>query len=292
MSAGERLALVTIAHGRHAHLAAQVEHLARGTRRPDRHVVVSMADEQIAPLLSGVPDTDVLSVDADPARLPLAAARNAGATAALDGGADSLMFLDVDCLPGVRLLERYAQVTSSAADSDGLTPVIWSGPVHYLPALERGEASYSATDLALSRPHPARPVPDGDRLLDEPRLELFWSLSFALTAATWQRLGGFCEDYVGYGAEDTDLARVLGRESGRLTWVGGATAYHQHHPTSTPPVQHVAPIVRNANVFHRRWGDYPMLGWLREFESQGLVRHDERTGEWSVCQDTRAVTTL
>lgn len=288
MSTGGRVALVTIARGRHAHLTAQVAHLGRGARRPDRHIVVSMGDDEIAPLLSDVPDTDVLRIDADPTRLPLAAARNAGAAAALADGADSLVFLDVDCLPGRRLIERYARVTSATDDCDGpgeAMPVIWSGPVHYLPPLEQGRTSYTDTDLAMSRPHAARPVPEDDRLLDEPRLELFWSLSFALTATTWHRLGGFCEDYVGYGAEDTDLARVLRREGGRLTWVGGATAYHQHHPTTVPPIQHVAPIVRNANVFHRRWGDYPMLGWLREFEASGLVTHDEVSGDWSVSED-------
>ncbi|WP_375545594.1 galactosyltransferase-related protein [Janibacter hoylei] len=26
---------------------------------------------------------------------------------------------------------------------------------------------------------------------------------------TWSRIGGFCEDYVGYGGEDTDFGRLL-----------------------------------------------------------------------------------
>ena len=288
MTVGPRLTLVTIAHGRHDHLSAQVAHLARGTRRPDQHVVVSMGDPAIAPLLSGAPRTHVVAIDADPAGLPLAAARNAGAAAALDDGADTLMFLDVDCLPGTRLVERYAQVAAPRQDP---TPVIWSGPVHYLPPPRVSGTAYTDTDLATSTPHPARPVPVDDRVMDEPRLELFWSLSFALSASTWDRLGGFCEDYVGYGAEDTDLARVLGRAGGRLRWVGGATAYHQYHPTSTPPIQHVDPIVRNANVFHRRWGDYPMLGWLQEFEARGLVRHNDISGDWSVCDGVSVVTT-
>ena len=282
MSRRGRLAVVTIAHGRHEHLLAQVEHLARSARRPDRHVVVAMADDEIAPLLSGARGTDVVTLQADPASLPLAAARNIGAAAALDDGADALVFLDVDCLPGPRLVERYEQVATGPIDP---APVVWGGPVHYLPPLAVGKSSYTARDLADSRPHPARPMPADDAIVDEPRLELFWSLSFALRAPTWKLLGGFCEEYVGYGAEDTDFARVLGGAGGRLTWVGGATAYHQHHPTSTPPVQHVASIVRNANVFHDRWGDYPMLGWLREFEVRGLAHHDDATHRWSVSSD-------
>ncbi|MEV8529436.1 DUF6381 family protein [Streptomyces sp. NPDC052000] len=77
----------------------------------------------------------------------------------------------------------------------------------------------------------------------DPRL--FWSLSFALTAATWERVGGLCEDYTGYGAEDTDFAaRATSRGVG-LWWVGGAPAYHQYHPTHSPPVQHLDDILRD-----------------------------------------------
>ena len=276
-TARRNTALITIARGRHTHLAAQLAHLHRGTRLPDLHVVVSMGDDGIEPVVAGAPATDVVLIDADPAALPLAAARNAGAAAALQSGAQTLVFLDVDCLPGARLIERYEQVTSRPT---GAGPTVWSGPVHYLPALPPDRAAYNDAELTQSRPHPARPAPPGDDLALEPRLELFWSLSFALTADDWTRLGGFCEAYVGYGAEDTDLARTLGRAGGSLIWVGGATAYHQHHPTSSPPLQHVAAIVRNANIFHGRWGDHPMLGWLREFQSRGLVSLDPATGDW------------
>ena len=84
-------------------------------------------------------------------------------------------------------------------------------------------------------------------------------------------LGGFCEDYAGYGAEDTDLAFAARAAGMPLTWVGGAHAWHQHHPTQDPPTGHVRDIVRNARVFHRRWGCWPMVGWLTAFAEAGLV---------------------
>lgn len=273
----DRVALITIAHGRHTHLRAQVQRLGVGTRRPDRHVVVAMGDAQIAGLLADQPDTDVIQLDADPAALPLAAARNIGAGAALAGGAESLIFLDVDCLPGDHLVQRYAAVTRRRTGK----PQLWCGPVHYLPALQAGQSAYDDRDLAASRPHPARPAPAADQTIDEPRLELFWSLSFSMTAGHWREIGGFCENYVGYGAEDTDFARSVGAVGGGMTWVGGAVAYHQYHPTSSPPVQHLDDILRNAELFARRWGDYPMLGWLRQFESMGLVQRDPQTGTWA-----------
>jgi hypothetical protein len=56
--------------------------------------------------------------------------------------------------------------------------------------------------------------------------------------------------------------------------VGGAHAFHQFHPTADPPVQHVDDIVRNARVFHRRWGWWPMQGWLAGFEQAGMISRD------------------
>jgi len=47
-----------------------------------------------------------------------------------------------------------------------------------------------------------------------------------------------------------------------LGWVGGARAYHQHHPVSSPPVEHLDDILRNGRLFHERWGEWPMTGWL------------------------------
>jgi hypothetical protein len=113
-------------------------------------------------------------------------------------------------------------------------------------------------------------------------LRLFWSLSFALHASDWVSLGGFCEDYVGYGGEDTDFGQRLGAANGTLLWVGGAAAYHQHHPSQSPPVQHLDAIVANANRFHRRWGWFPMEGWLERFAAMGLAEVEGSSGEWRV----------
>jgi GT2 family glycosyltransferase len=94
----------------------------------------------------------------------------------------------------------------------------------------------------------------------------------------WARVGGFCEEYVGYGAEDTDFGQRAAAAGVRLDWIGGAHAYHQFHPTSDPPVQHVDDVVANARIFFRRWGWWPMSGWLTAFEDLGLVRYDPADG--------------
>ena len=147
------------------------------------------------------------------------------------------------------------------------------------PPATRG--GYPLTRLAaLARAHPARPVPAEDALETGGDHALFWTLSFAVTAATWRRIGGFCEDYVGYGGEDTDYGQLARRAGVDLAWVGGAWAFHQHHPTATPPVQHLDDILRNAAIFKRRWGWWPMAGWLAEFACRGLARHDPAADRW------------
>ena len=78
------------------------------------------------------------------------------------------------------------------------------GPVTY--QTPPGANGYPVVLERLTNPHPARPAPaDGD-VVASTDYELFGSLSFALTASTWRRIGGFHERYRGYGAEDTDFA--------------------------------------------------------------------------------------
>ena len=270
-----RSAVITIARGRHDHLRRQRAGLARSSTPPDAHMIVAMGDPALAESLERGPvPTRVLGIDAPPGEeLPLAAARNAGAAAAIADGAELLVFLDVDCIPSPALMSRYAATATHPAHADALL----CGPVAYLPPA--GATGYDLDRLdALAAPHAARPRPvDGEVLVAEDR-RLFWSLSFAVRASTWAKCGGFCAEYVGYGGEDTDFAELAHSAGIGMRWVGGATAHHQHHPVSAPPVEHVASIVRNARIFHRRWGWWPMTGWLEAFAERGLVDFDADAG--------------
>ncbi|WP_051794749.1 glycosyltransferase family 2 protein [Streptomyces sp. NRRL S-87] len=268
-----RLAVITLVAGRHRHLALQQAALSRADRVPDLYVVVTMDDPAAAAIAArGRPAATVVPVAVPRSgRLPLAAARNAGARRALALGADVLVFLDVDCVPGPTSVARYAEAATDGA--------LLCGTVAYLPPPPGG--GYRLADLhELAAPHPGRPVPEPDRVLTGGDPDLFWSLSFALTAATWRRIGGFCEKYTGYGGEDTDFARLAQRAGVDLCWLGGAPAYHQYHPVENPPVGHLDDILRNGALFHRRWGRWPMEGWLRAFARMGLVRFDTAAGVW------------
>ncbi|MCW2621188.1 MAG: sugar transferase [Frankiales bacterium] len=265
-----RAALITLAHGRHDHLALQAAAVGAGTRAPDPYVVVAMADPALDGVVTGA---DVVHVRRDRDALPLAEARNAGAARARAMGAELLVFLDVDCVPAAGMLARYAEAAAQ-------TPGVLLGPVGYLPP--RPVGGYDLTGLhECARPHPARPVPREGELAPVTDPDLFWSLSFAMRSSDWSAVGGFCEGYRGYGGEDTDFAQQVVRADLPLIWVGGAWAYHQHHDDGADPADHLDDILRNATLFHRRWGRWPMSGWLTDFAARGLAHYDAGRQEWA-----------
>ncbi|HWM16059.1 MAG TPA: galactosyltransferase-related protein [Microbacterium sp.] len=267
-----RVAVITIAHGRHEHWRVQCEALARSSRLPDEYVLVTMGDPELA-REARARGARVIELDTTSAELPLARARNVGAAAALSAGAHVLIFLDVDCVPGSDLVRAYTQAATDPSTKDHLL----SGPVTYLDPPPDGGYDLSRLD-ELDRPHPDRPAPAPDENVANGSHDLFWSLSFTVAANTWMRCGGFHEGYVGYGGEDTDFAWTARARGIPMTWIGGARAYHQYHSIEAPPRRHRQAIVRNATLFHSRWGSWPMRGWLDAFVQEGLVSYTDDEG--------------
>lgn len=266
-----KVAVVTIAAGRVEHLRRQLRGLGRSTHLHE-HYVVAMGDHAVIDALTATPSHALWMDTRRP--LPLAAARNFGADVAISAGAELLVFLDVDCIPAPELLDRYVTAAHRVRH-----PALLCGPVTYLPPPPpRG---YDIKDLPrVVSPHPARPAPDDGAVVEETNYDLFWSLSFAVTTETWLRVGGFCTDYAGYGGEDTDYAMKARSVHTAMYWVGGAHAFHQYHPVSDPPLEHVDDILANAETFFRRWGWWPMQGWLDAFAEKGLISYDDVDRRW------------
>ncbi len=196
--------------------------------------------------------------------LPLAAARNRAA--ALASG-EFLAFLDVDCIPHPDYL---AQLIPAVERTKGIV----MGDVRYLPkgsALDSWTFESLAADAII---HPRRPEIPADKDIIPLAYPLFWSLTFALRSTEFARLGGFDESYVGYGGEDTDFS-FSARKAGVPLFACGARAYHQYHPSYSPPFNHLEDIVINANHFYRKWRMWPMEGWLRKFEEGGYIAWDK-----------------
>ena len=252
------VSVLTIVRGREGHLANLIAGLERQTRRPDELVIAWM---QAAPGV--VPETTFpirhVIVEGEP--MPLATARNRAAAAAMG---NDLLLLDVDCIPSPSLVARYV-ATADIAD-------VRLGDVLYLPpegAIDPGEFD------RIGVRHPAKPVLGDDEVRAVPDHGELWGLSFALSAATWRAAGGMDERYVGYGGEETDFAARLAAAGATMAWVGGARAYHQHHPIHVPPLQHFDAILRNARLFRSIWGRWCMDYWLGQFADRGLIRIDD-----------------
>jgi GT2 family glycosyltransferase len=257
-----RVAIITIVSGRREHLVRQHRGLGRSTTPVDGYIVVGMNDATLSEWRPDHAPQPALEVFRSQHPLPLAAARNAGARRAIQDGAELLVFLDVDCIPSRDLVARYVAAAERHPDA------LLSGAVGYLGEDESEPAHFHGFRARL---------PDGETAPADPRL--FWSLNFAATTATWRSIGGFCEDYSGYGGEDTDFAMLAMLAGVESLWVGGAEALHQFHPVSDPPVEHLDDILSNGERFAARWGFWPMEGWLREFEGLGLVTRD--AGGWA-----------
>ncbi|GAA1801521.1 glycosyltransferase [Nesterenkonia flava] len=286
-----RTIVITTLHRRHDHLQRQREGLARSTRLPDEHVLVAMDDDGVAAAAANTQEQlsscalSVLPLPRHKNGLPLAQARNLGTRESGHHPDDLLIFLDVDCIPVPELVAGYQEAVQQRPDD------LLCGPVAYLP--QGTIEDYRTEHLAgLAEPHPARPAPEPGALETGEDYNLFWSLSFALRREVFERIAGFDEAYVGYGAEDTDFAWRARQHEVDLTWVGSARAFHQYHPVSRPPVEHLDDILRNGRRFARTWGTWPMHGWLEEFESQGLIYREgevRRSSDGDHHTDSRAV---
>ncbi|MBE7212393.1 MAG: glycosyltransferase [Gluconacetobacter diazotrophicus] len=257
-----RVSVLTLVRGRDDRLRRVMDGLNRQTRQPDELVVAHMQERPPA----GMPDMPfpVRCVRIDGEELRLAAARNAAAAAA---GGGALVFLDVDCIPHGRLVAGYLAALDTAPTA------LLLGEVRYLPRV-LPERLDDAVLAELGARHPARPAVPERGLVAEPDHGQLWGLSFALSRATWNRVGGMDERFVGYGGEETDLAARLAETGVAAFWAGGALAFHQHHPVHAPPLNHFGSILRNATLFRERHGRWCMRYWLDGFAAMGLIRLD------------------
>jgi len=256
------VSVLTLVKNRSTHLQRLVEGLGRSAVAPRELLVVDMSDNPVVVEPTPAFPTTIIRLLTD--GLPLAQARN---LAARHARGSRLLFLDVDCIPSAGLVGR---INDQLADQDALicASVGYLGPEDVADGWTEDRLSSVATS------HPVRAFPQvGLRV--EPNAGLFWSLTFGIRKDTFKKLGGFDEQFSGYGAEDTDFGFRC-RDAGLpLIFSGGPGAFHQHHGVFDPPLQHFEDIVLNARRFHDRWSVWPMEGWLRAFETLGLTAFDD-----------------
>ena len=264
------VSVCTLAFGRGNHLTNLVRGLLEQDCAPDELVIAVMQQTAYELPETPFPVRQVLLEDHG---IPLAAARNRAAT---EARGELLVFLDVDCIPAPGLIADYLRV---AETHDG----VFMGEVAYLPK----DATEQGIDFALfdrlGVKHSERAGAPEAEIMACRDYRCFWSLNFAMSAQSFERVGGFDEQYCGYGGEDTDFGRMVVTSDLPLWWVRGAKAYHQYHPHHMPPVHHLDSVLANAHRFLDKWGEPTMQHWLRAFVLMGLI---ERRGDrWVKLRD-------
>ena len=269
------ISVLTPVRDRTGHLANLVAGLDRAEGTHSFELLVGwMGGDDPRPALERARGFQARAIEIDGEELPLARARNELADAA---SGSLLVFLDIDCVPAAGLLAAYAKALRK---HDALA----IGETRYLPRGFRAEGADERSLRRAARPHPERVglFPDPGEVRIGGAHEFFWSLSFAVRRETFlERTGGFDEAYRGYGIEDTDFAMRAARAGVPLAWVGGALAFHQHHPPTRLRPEGVPALVENVRRYRERWGEWPAKGWLEELAATGLVDWDESAGTLS-----------
>jgi GT2 family glycosyltransferase len=275
------VSVLTPVRDRTEHLANLVAGLRRADGAPSFELLVGwMGGEDPRPALGRARGFEARAIEIEGEELPLARARNELADAA---AGSVLVFLDVDCVPSAGLLASYAKALRK---HDALA----IGETRYLPQGFRADGAEERSLRRAARAHPERVglFPGPGEVRSGGDHHLFWSLSFAVRRDTFrERIGGFDEAYRGYGIEDTDFAMRAARADRPLAWVGGALAFHQHHPPTRLRPEGVPALVENVRRYRDNWGEWPARGWLEELSATGLIDWDEEAGTLSP-RDSRA----
>ncbi len=258
------LSVIIIFSGRHQHLINTLKNLATGTQLPDEVIIVEMAKTKLSLPNSILEIEHLLISDFKPSALPIAKARNLGA---INAAFKTLVFLDVDCMPSKNFIENIRL-------QNELERGIYMGkPLYLTKALE----SLKHDDIsAHAIQHPSRPIIS--EILECDDYGLFWSLCFFIDSVLFFELGGFDENYNGYGAEDTDFAWKCKAQNVRL-YLTPFEVYHQQHSFYRPPLNNISAIANNSNYFYSKWGIWPMINHLKLFEQCGYIKWNPERNE-------------
>ena len=224
-----RTAVLTMVSGEHDHLLSHVDGLAVSTWPPDVHVVTSIRDREVTrgrlPICSDRWTTVVPVLPVPRSRDAFLPALHTAGQAALDAGADVLIFLSVNAIPSRRLIQVFAEATTCG---QATTPRLWHSAVDELgPSPSVGYPVAGDLDALLLDEHP----PVAARAVSpKPR----WCNSFAMTARDWRLVLPRVLRSHPYDGRPSDVEDVVSASSGQLRRVTGATAYLQHTRQGLP----------------------------------------------------------
>ncbi|QCZ94828.1 glycosyltransferase family 2 protein [Salinimonas iocasae] len=192
--------------------------------------------------------------------LPIPKARNKGF---LGAHYDKAVYLDVDCICSADMLEHIVQSVIPGR--------VVTTQIKYLEVLPEHVDYKTLAKDAIDCPYtPEQP-------LNQPiSFRAFHTTSFALYINDFENVGGFDESYCGFGVGDVDFAARC-EAKGMHLFMLPDKILRQFHPRVDPPINHLSDIVNNAEIFKRKWGQYPVKHWLTEFAKEGFIYEEYPT---------------
>ncbi len=246
------ISAVVIVKSRTQQLVRLIQQLEDSSRRPDELVVVWMSPPS---------DFSLLKSDHFPIRhkfescgdLKIARARNKGLMAA---SSSHCLYLNVESVISPLLLEQCAK-----AWADGsvlITRVLCVDKELLNSPYPDIEANYQRVDC-IGKPN-AFNVNNNSSM-------------FFMSKSAIETVGGFDETYSGFGINDEDFFQIC-LEAGLTIRNLDTITFLPNRKHYQCPLNHLVDFVRNAELFHQKWGNYPCQDVLARFAELGLINND------------------
>lgn len=251
-----QFSVVTIVKNRTHQLTNLIANLEGASQPPAELIIVWMAPPSDKSLMQ----SEVFNIQhrfVTSEELPIPQARNKGFASA---SCERVIHLDVDCLCHPQLFEammKYWQDDTILTDN-----VI---PVRLMEDGDTFEHLASTPELHVTT--------SGKSNM---HINRFQSSVFGLSKQAFEDIGGFDEQYHGFGIGDIDFATRCHAAGIKLRRLDIST-FIQHRANYDFPINHLLDIVTNANLFKRKWGYFPATEWLGEFVARGYVNADFET---------------
>lgn len=190
------------------------------------------------------------------------AARNRGADKAWE---ENLIFIDVNCIPNPKLIEKMEE---HLLCSSGL---IMAEP-RYLnnsfKALNEGKDLFEHSSYHRNRPELNQEL----NLCFQP--DLFWGICFGIRRCDFEKAGRFDELYHDRSVADIDFALAASKQKVDF-YLARNTVFHWPDTSNSRLNGSLENFIRNVNYFYSKWSQWPMKEQLKEMEEQSLIDWNE-----------------